>query len=286
MSKVYRKGSFTVKKPCGLNFGKKENFDEFMTSLKLPFIMEDNVYIYNNVAIEYCNLLDWCDQKVKKGDLTKRSESFSKKGIRSLHIFNDEWYNRTEIVKSIIKVALGFHERKLYARACELKYLSKQEEKEFFNKNHLQGFSSSQYCLGLVYHGEIVSAISMSRPRFSKETDWELIRYACKLNTTILGGFERLLKKFRSEHPGSITTYSDRRLFSGNLYRKLFKELTPTLEDYYYTEGTVRENRIKFQKYKLVSAFPEWENDVEYVIANRIGWYRVWGCGNWKFKIG
>ena len=249
------------------------------------YTKEDDVYVFGDIAVEYCDLMKWSEKGCKKGDLTKKSEDYLKRGIRSIHVFGDEWENRTDIVKSIIKTSLGIYDRKIFARKCKVRYLDKKEEKEFFNRCHLQGFSASRHCLGLIYKGEVVAAISLASPRFSKDTDWELIRYANALNTQIIGGFSKLLTHFRKDYKGSITSYSDRRLFSGNLYRQIFRELSPSGEDYYYTEGTIRENRIKFQKYKLVNAFPEWANDTEWVIANRLGWYRIWGCGNWKFKL-
>lgn len=278
--------TFCTRKPVGFSFKKKtESFDDFIDSLNKPYTKEGDVYVFGNIAVEYCDLMKWSEKGCKKGDLTRKSEDYLKRGVRSIHVFGDEWENRTDIVKSIIKTSLGIYDRRIFARKCKVRYLDKKEEKEFFNRCHLQGFSASRHCLGLIYKGEVVAAISLASPRFSKETDWELIRYANALNTQIIGGFSKLLSHFRKDYKGSITSYSDRRLFAGDLYRQIFKELPPSGEDYYYTEGTIRENRIKFQKYKLVNAFPEWANDTEWVIANRLGWYRIWGCGNWKFRL-
>ena len=285
--KEFRSGKFVVRKrPLGFNLQKEETLDDFMKSIG-GYEKEDSLYIYKDkkIAVEYCDLFEWSELHKTRNSLLDKSKEFEKRGIRSLHVFADEWYFKRDVVKSIIKTSIGIYEQKIPARKCKVKYLTKQEEKDFFNRNHLQGFSSSRYCVGLIFNNEIVSAISLAAPRFSRETDYELIRYANKMNTQILGGFSKLLKRFREDHPGSIMSYSDRRMFSGGLYRQLFTELEPSGQGYFYTDGNVRENRIKFQKYKLASTFPQWANDSEWVIAHRLGWYRIWDCGNWRFKI-
>lgn len=282
------------KKPLvggGFSFGNKpEKIEDFIRSFYTGNIIKEQsqmgeilVFPERNIAVHYCSLFKVSEVNVRKNNLLALSDSYAKRGIRSLHVYEDEWEYRRDIVKSIIKVALGYYDEKIFARKCKVRYLSKEEEKIFFNRNHLQGFSSSQFCIGLIYNNEVVSAISIAKPRFSNEADWELIRYANKLNTQIIGGFGKLFAFFRDNYTGSIISYSDRRLFSGGLYRKMFTELEPSGLGYFYTNGDIRENRQKFQKFKLAATFPEWMDETEWEIAHRLHWYRVYDCGNWRF---
>lgn len=269
-----------------------ESMEDFIRSFYKGVIEEEYnvigrilVFPEKNIAIQYCPLDKISELNVTRNDLINISDSYREKGIRSMHFYADEWKYRKNIVKSIIKVSLDCYDQRLFARKCEVRYLTKPEEKNFFKNSHLQGFAASQFCVGLIHNGEVVSAISLAVPRFSKEAKWELIRYANKLNTQIVGGFSKLLKFFREEHPGSIISYSDRRLFSGDLYRKMFTEVKPSGLGYYYTDGEIRENRQKFQKFKLVARFPQWVDKSEWEIAHLLQWYRVWDCGNWRFII-
>lgn len=280
--------TFSVKHESRPAFVLDETVEEFIASFyKGESYKEGSYTIFpkEKIAVEYCPLLEVSEQHVNREDLLKRAKDWEAKGFRSLHIFSDEWEFRRDIVKSIIKTSLGYYDLRVPARKCKVRTLDKIEEKMFFNNNHLQGFSSSRICIGLTYKGQIVSAISLAPPRFSKECDWELIRYANKTGVQIIGGFSKLLKHFRDQYSGSIVSYSDRRLFSGGMYRQTFKEVDPSLVGYFYTDGRVRESRQKFQKFKLARAFPEWADDTEWVIARRLGWYRVWDCGNWKFRL-
>jgi hypothetical protein len=45
----------------------------------------------------------------------------SKKGIQLIHIFEDEWINKQDIVKDRIKNILGIYDKKIFARKCVIK---------------------------------------------------------------------------------------------------------------------------------------------------------------------
>ena len=222
-------------------------------------------------------------QKDKNYHLDKTLKC-EEKGIRLLHIFSDEWYYKKEIIKSIIKASLGIYERKIGARECEVRDVEINKAKEFLEENHLQGYYPSSIRKGLYYKDELVSIITFTKPRFNRNYDWELARYCNKINTQIIGGFERLFN--HANIKGSIITYSDRRLFTGNVYRKLFKEEKPTEPNFYYIKDDFHKySRLQFQKEKLIEGHPEYENLTENQITQILGYYRIYDCGNWKFTL-
>lgn len=81
-----------------------------------------------------------------------------------------------------------------------------------------------------------------------------------------------------------IVSYADRRWSNGNLYETIgftFESYTPP--NYYYVLGDKRENRIKFQKHKLVSeGFNKDKTEHEIMLDRNI--YRIYDCGNIKYK--
>jgi hypothetical protein len=126
-------------------------------------------------------------------------------------------------------------------------------------------------------------------PRFTKEYDYELIRYCCKLNTTVVGGASKLLKYFRSKHAGSIISYADRRWSTGNLYAKLgFSFKHNSAPGYKYYKGKKVLSRYQCQKHLLKTLFPElWEEaKSETAIMSEAGYNKVFDCGNsvWVLK--
>lgn len=258
---------------------------------KLIAPLEVDFYLpEKNVAIEY-NGLYWHSEiwKDKNYHLNK-TKMCEAKGVRLIHIFEDEWVEKRNLIESIIRASLGIFDRSIGARKCVVREVSKEDSKVFLNENHLQGYVYAKYSYGLYYKEELVSLLTFNSPRYSKDYDYELLRFVNKKECNIIGGFSKLLKAFRKEHLGSILTYSDRRLFSGNVYRNNgFSELTPTNPDYWYVnfrENKGRESRLRFQKKKLLERFGEsLSNLTEKEIANSKGYYQIYGCGNWKFIL-
>jgi len=125
------------------------------------------------------------------------------------------------LIQSMIYNQLGLS-NKIYARKCEIVQLKNSEASEFFN------------C-------------------------WEIIRYACRLNTTVVGGFQRLLKRFIIENnPSQILTFADRRISVGNLYSKSgFKTIEITKPNHFYTKSKTVLSRQKCQKSKLKKMLKE-----------------------------
>lgn len=252
--------------------------------------LELDIYIPDKkVAIEF-NGLYWHSEKAHLEDPNVgnyhllKTQLCEEQNIRLIHIFEDEWNNHKDICKSIIASSLGVYSRKVHARKCTVRDCNLEESKDFLENNHLQGYSSSSIRLGLFYENELVSILTFAKPRFSKEYDWEIVRFANKLNTSVPGSFSKLLKYFK--HEGSIVTYSDRRLFSGNVYRNnSFVELTPTTPNYFYTNERERISRYSMQKHKLLRKYPQEDTSLtEYEIARKHGWYRIYDCGHWKFE--
>ena len=55
-----------------------------------------------------------------------------------------------------------------------------------------------------------------------KENEYELVRFCNKLNTSVIGGADKLLQYFiRTYQPKEIISYADRRWSQGRLYDKL-----------------------------------------------------------------
>ena len=259
--------------------------DEVITTNDREVLLgkELDIYLPNrNLAIEF-NELYFHSELMGRGKYYHLSKTVhcEERNIHLLHIFEDEWLDKRDIVESIIASRLGVYERKLNARDLVVSF--DEDTKEFFEENHLQGNAPSSIKVSLLEGNEIVAAISLMKPRYNKEADYELIRFAVKKGYNIRGGFSKLLSHFRRKYPGSIITFSERRLFDGNVYRvNGFEDLGVTPPGYWYSKGKTREDRMKYQKHRIKDADP---NLTEYQNMQLKGYYRIWNCGNWKFKI-
>lgn len=209
----------------------------------------------------------------------------NKLGIRLIHIFQDQWISKNDICKSIIKSALGICDTKIYARNCEFKQVSRIQEREFLNNNHIQGFISSTQCYGLYYKDELVQLVSFRKSRFEKD-EIELVRQCSKLGHSVVGGFSKLMVDSKIEH---CISYVDRSLFTGQSYYKIgFSKICETPPSYYYFNSSdifTRLNRINFQKHKLSKLLKNFDNsktEIENMLDN--GYLQVYDCGTYKVR--
>lgn len=206
-------------------------------------------------------------------------------GYRLIHIFEDEWNDKNEIVKSRIKNILGFYDKTIYARKCVVKEICASDEKDFINKNHIQGYCRSSYAIGLYYDNELISMMTFGKSRFSKKYEWELLRFCSKLGYHIPGAAGKLLKFFElNKHPMSLISYADRRWSDGNVYDKLgFTKSGCSKPNYWYLDNTYskRYSRLLFQKHKLESMLDVFDiNKTEYENMKENGYSRIFDCGN------
>lgn len=251
---------------------------------------EIDIYIpEKKVGIEFDGLFWHSDYHLKEQDLhLQKTIMCEQQDIRLMHIFEDEWLQKPEVVKSMIKSALGVYDKRYYARKLELYKPTFQEAKEFFNHNHIQGYSAASYYLALKDGDTIVQCVSIGKNRFKKNKDFELIRMASLLNVQVEGGFSRLIKNALKELKiGSIESYVDRRLFSGKGYRSsgwsIIGESKPR---YFYTDFERRFNRLMFTKGECLKRWPECGpemTEIEMCREHRL--YRIYDCGTIKMNF-
>ena len=82
-----------------------------------------------------------------------------------IHIFEDEWLFKKEIVKSRLLNLIGKTPNKIYARKCEIKEISSKDSVKFLEENHIQGNVNSKIRIGLFYNDELVSLMTFGSLR-------------------------------------------------------------------------------------------------------------------------
>lgn len=256
--------------------------------------MELDIFVPSKrVAIEFDGLY-WHNEvnKPDKDYHIKKTIQCENIGIRLIHIFEDEWTEKTDIVKSRIKNIMGLTDDRLYARMCEIRTVSKEEAKTFLTQNHIQGNANSTIRYGLYRNEELVSVMTFCKPRKNlgqskKDGEYELLRFCNKLNTIIVGGASKLFTHFIREHnPSKVITYADRRWNTGNVYEKMgFQFSHYSRPNYFYVIKDKRYNRFNFRKDVLVrQGFDRDKSEHEIMLGRKI--YRIYDCGtlvyNWQ----
>lgn len=246
-----------------------------------------------NLAVEYHGLI-WHSTAFAPDPLkdSVKHKDAASMGIRVIHVYQDEWLNQRPVVERMLLSALG-KLPKISARKTDVTLLDNRAANEFYRRNHLQGPTTPAVSFGLYHLDILVAAMSFAVCRSIRtNTDkglWELQRYSS--STTVVGGAGRLLKHFLDLglcH--TLVSYSDTRLFTGNMYEQIgFTLAHETEPDYCYVSSSIKAGRIhksKFQRKHLPSRLANFDPDkteVENCFNN--GWYQLFDCGKKKWVL-
>ena len=238
-----------------------------------------------NLAFEY-NGLYWHSElfHADKDHHLKKTEKCASRGVRLIHIWEDDWNFKRKIVESRIKSLLGVSER-IYARQCEVREISNSDSALFLEENHIQGSVNSKYRYGLYKDDELVALMTFGHSRFEKGKV-ELHRYCSKNGTNVVGGASKLFKHFINEqNPESVVSYASRDWSSGNLYEKLgFEKSYQTKPNYWWVKDKVRIPRFSMRKSELKKQpfFDPSKSEFEMLTEN--GYYRIFDTGSLRYE--
>jgi hypothetical protein len=249
--------------------------DIYLPALKLAFEF-NGLYWHNEL------------HKDQKYHLHK-TEACEDQEIQLIHIYEDDWLYKREIIESRILNLLG-QSNKIYARKCELKEVSDNKLiRQFLVENHLQGFVGSKVKIGLFYDNQLISLMTLGKKRKamnskSKEGEWELLRFCNQRGLNVVGGASKLFKYFiRKYQPKEVISYADRSWSQGKLYEKLgFKYINKTQPNYYYIIERLRRHRFNYRKDKLIKEGFD-KNKTEHEIMLERGLYRIYDSGSLKY---
>ena len=241
------------------------------------------------------NGLYWHSEKFKEKNYhLDKTNHFKEKGIRIIHIWEDDWTLREDIVKSQINNLLG-NSKKIFARKCVIKEITNtKESKKFLDKNHIQGANSSKIKIGL-YHTtqsngatneELVSIMTFDQSEGRLKMDnsgYNLSRFCNKINTNVVGGASKLLSYFiKVYEPSRIVSYADKDWSIGSLYYTLgFENIGGNGPDYKYIVDGKRVHKSRYKKSRLGI---QGTSITEHQETKRLGIHRIYDCGKIKFE--
>ena len=268
----------------------KQNYDgEIITSDRnILDGKELDVFIPKlNIAFEF-NGIYWHNELNKgKNYHLEKYKKCKNKNINLFHIYEDDWDFKNNIIKSMILNKINKTKTKIYARKTEVRNITNNNIiKDFLNENHLQGYTSSTVKIGL-YHNNILISLMIFKKKNTNTNNYELVRFANKLNTNVIGGASKLLKFFmKNIKYDNITTFSNNDYSNGNLYEILnFKKIKILLPDYSYIYEKKRRHKFNFRKNKLKKMGFDISKKTEHDICLENGIYRIYDSGKIKWEI-
>ncbi len=271
---------------CGVTNSDMENFvEEVLKDNSIDYVKNDWSVLKNleldfyipsmKIAIE-CNGNYWHSEtsgnKDKDYHLDKTEKCLGV-GIKLLHIFEDEYIEKREIIKCKILNVLNLTKYKIWAEECSIERISEDIKDKFLNKYHIQGSDKSDYMYGLFYRDRIVAVMTFCGASNSKNRVFDFSRYSSLGNFDIVGGVDKLLTFFKVvTNPSKIILSVDRRFSDGDLYEKIgFERVSTTPPDYWYL---IRNGNYFTRKYKS-----ELDNMKTY------NFDRIWDCGMINYEM-
>lgn len=198
------------------------------------------------IGVEYDGL-KWHSSEFKdKGYHIRKTNDCESVGIKLIHIFEDEWTFKKEIVKSILCNLFKKTNNVIHSNKCDAMHIEGTEKREFLKNNHIVGDCDCDVSIGLLYNGELMSIACFKK--IDGQGKYVLARYCSKLFTVVVGGLSKLLNKFLTEnYCASIVTYCDKRYFDGHSFLKLGFALKHTTEpNKFYVYGTNKQSRKRY----------------------------------------
>lgn len=282
----------TVCNPIGSSSSiKQEEVLEYIKSLTdLEVInnyrdgLEIDIYIPElKLGFEF-NGLYWHSEEYKEPNYhAEKNKYFAEKGIRIIHIWEDEWDFKRDIICSQIQNLLGLS-KKVYARNTKIQRIKNKDAREFLEEHHLQGgYRGIQISYGLFHEDELISVMTFDSQEGRKqmpEDEYNLSRFCSKKGTAVIGGASKLLTAFcREQKPNRIISYADADWSNGGVYETLgFEKISHSRPDYKYVVDGVREHKSKYRK-------PKGEQRTEREIMEELGIPRVYDSGKIKYEL-
>jgi hypothetical protein len=247
--------------------------------------LEIDIYLPDlNIGFEFNGLYYHSNKFKDKNYHIDKTNYFKEKGIRIIHIWEDDWIHKKDIIKCQIKNWLRQTPNKIYARKCVVKEIDAKTARKFLDNNHIQGKNRSVIKLGMFHKDKLVSVMTFDhfegRKKMS-DKEWNLSRFCNILDTNVVGGASKMLKYFINNYlVERIISYSDNDWSLGNVYGLLgFKNLYSTKPDYKYIIDKKRINKSRYRRSNLNTNLTESQ---EMESRNIL---KVWDCGKTKHEL-
>ena len=272
------------------NFLNEKNVKVITSSRRVISPYELDIYIPDKkIAIEF-NGLYWHSEAAGKDQTYHYNKWLKAKnlGIQLIQIWEDDWKRNPDLIKNMLAHKINFSEAsKIMGRQTEVVSINKAEAESFLKTNHIQGYASGTYYLGLKPKDgkDIVAVLVIKNEAGTKARTLNIIRYAT--SAKVVGGFTKLLKYAEKTYkPDAFVTFSDNTVSDGGLYRDngfiVAKELPP---DYMYIINGERQHKFGYRLKRFQNdPILLWEAELtEKELAALNNLPRIWDAGKIKW---
>lgn len=258
----------------------KQKIHKFLAINQIAFEGTDNQSIFeliffpqHQLYLHFIDLSTFQEKVIPVNYFQDLSDKFNTQNQRIIHLWEDVYVAKPELVESRILAILGKFTR-LHARHCIIERIDKPTADNFLEINHLQGSVKAKFKYGLLLKAQyterfignivcetkdnnlvrttepkLIGVATFSGGRTMKVGErkgtrsFELIRFASLQGYVVVGGMDKLLKAFTNEHePDDIMSYIDRDWSDGRSYDKLgFEKIENSLPQTFFINYSTME---------------------------------------------
>jgi len=235
------------------------------------------------LAIEY-NGLYWHNELRKSNNyhLTK-TKMCEEKGIRLIHIFEDEWRDQKQKCKDTLRHLLGKSEKGVYARNTTIREIPWKQAKDFLDKHHLlNAGSSGSYRIGAFDRdNNLIGVMVFGKSTSERSNEIELKRFVTNKKNNPGLGSKMFKYAINDKQYDRVIAFVDRRWFTGDVKDHIgFEKISETLPALWWTDNVHRLHRRAKTKKQLVTRFGKGKTKVE--MMKHLGYVRIYDCGKLK----
>jgi hypothetical protein len=206
-----------------------------------------------NLGIEYHGSYWHTEDRV--GDQHReKAIAAEKAGIRLIQLFDWELIEKYEKIVFLLKEILGHYSKKVKAEDCQIIQITSDSAKEFLDENSIESCKPASINYALIDAKNNIIQIAGFSQDTSDSYEWEVIAICSRLNVCVLGGAQKLWKKFADDFkPRSVIAYSNARFSDGSFFEEIGMNRVFHSESSYVFKDLVENQNIINNK-KLLDA--------------------------------
>lgn len=239
-----------------------------------------------NIAIECDGLYYHNELFHKPNDHLEKTEDCKEKGITLIQFYEDEWLNKKEVCKSIIRRYLNLSLYEEDSENCIIKENDKNVS--IFEENNsldLEKDPKVNSYISLLKGNDILAQVSLQE----MEDKIIILNYIEKLNTKVENGFLKIILYLRNKFENKKIEFQLNKRFPATLEFKKYLEENFSYEksyepDYFYVNQLMRLTQDSFRKEKLPLLKNE-TNLEETLFIRKNRWYKIYDCGKDVFIL-
>ena len=229
---------------------------------------EIDIYIPEfKLGIEFNGLYWHSDIYKNKNYHYDKTKFYEINNIKLLHVFEDDWIRKKDIVKDMIKRNLKQSEINIDINLCIIKEIDEKEALNFHDHNNIMNINKSKINIGICFNNEIVSLLSFNKHHNQK---FNIVAFTQKNNINVQDDYRSIIDYFVKTYNPKVIIHNVDNAYENKDFANFYgfsniKQIKPQYK--YCEKGTI----MRLEK------SPNHKINKEY--------YKIYDCGKTQYIL-